>query len=604
MNQPICVLRAGSDPACGLGAEMLRCEGFPWLEEAPAEGFDSAPPGIKLFVVAGAGVSRTTAGRLAKAVNLGVSLIALAPNPALAAVFGVRVREAVVDAHLSVAGLSGWEHGDVPLLCPDDVAHPLEGGCEVAALRDLEGRRCGAGIVRVRKGAGCAWFYGYDLCETIATLRHGTGRLDPTEEISWKGPRVINGFLELSGKLPHDVPVADLHQDVLRSIVTGTLADVSLPRLWHFPEGAPAVWVVRGDGCGEEGADFEVEVVEKQGGFLTFCRPPKSRYGGELMREWHNRGHGITIEANINDITQPAVENGSGSRTAAELNADWYPAIRANLEGHRDSFMRETGLEMETFMTHSAQWTGLPMARMVRELGWRTAIPFMSYDPRILPGDRKGPYMISTALPMRYFDREAGVLDLWHLPYQNIDTIWQGIAKQPLPAEADGADLEVRYRMLGQTGEAYGAQLARFAEDAAARWHGVQVSSFHPCYVASPRPYVGSSQRALEIAMEGARAAGCRFENLERWSRFFRARAGVRLREWWSEETTIFITLESDSGIEGLTLLLPDRVKEVRLRERGDILPVRQLTLEGRTQNAVVVDLGEGSPLRVCLKKA
>ena len=31
MNQPICVLRAGSDPACDLGAEMLRCEGFPWL---------------------------------------------------------------------------------------------------------------------------------------------------------------------------------------------------------------------------------------------------------------------------------------------------------------------------------------------------------------------------------------------------------------------------------------------------------------------------------------------------------------------------------------------------------------------------------------------
>ena len=212
---------------------MLRCEGFPWLEEAPAEGFDSAPPGIKLFVLAGAGVSRTTAGRLAKAVNLGVSLIALAPNPALAAVFGVRVRGAVVDAHLSVAGLSGWEHGDVPLLCPDDVAHPLEGGCEVAALRDLEGRRCGAGIVRVRKGAGCAWFYGYDLCETIATLRHGTGRLDPTEEISWKGPRVINGFLELSGKLPHDVPVArpppgcaafDCNRDACRCVSAEALA--------------------------------------------------------------------------------------------------------------------------------------------------------------------------------------------------------------------------------------------------------------------------------------------------------------------------------------------------------------------------------------------
>ncbi len=604
MNQPIRVLHAGSGPACGLGAEVLRCEGFPWLEEARVEEFDAAPPGVELLVVAGAGVSRRAAERLAKAVAQGMSLVALTPDPELAAAFGVAIGEPVVDAHLSVTGLPGWEHGDVPLLCPDDVAHPLDGEKEVAALRDFEDRRCGAGIISVRPGKGCAWLYGYDLCETIAMLRYGTGRLDPPEDISWKGPRVINSFLELSGKLPHDVPVADLHQDVLRSIVTGALADTSLPRLWHFPEGAPAVWMVRGDGCGEEGADFEVAVVEKYGGFLTFCRPPKSRYSGALMREWHDRGHGITIEANINEITQPVVEDGSGNRTVAELNADWLPAIRANLEGHRDGFMRETGLEMETFMTHSAQWTGLPMAKMVRELGWRTAIPFMSYDPRILPGDRKGPYMISTALPMRYFDREAGVLDLWHLPYQNIDTIWQGIGKQPLPAEADTADPDARYRMLGQTGEAYGTQLARFAEDAATRWHGVQVSSFHPRYVASPRPHVGSSQQALEIAMEGARAAGCRFENLERWSRFFRARAGVRLKEWWTEGSTIFVTLESNSGMEGLTLLLPDRVKEVRLKERGDVLPVRQLTLEGRTQNAVVVDLGEGAPLRLCLKKA
>ena len=98
---------------------------------------------------------------------------------------------------------------------------------------------------------------------------------------------------------------------------------------------------MRGDGCGEEGAHVEVAVVEKYGGFLTFCRPPKSRYSGALMREWHSRGHGITIEANINNITQPAVEDGSrnptrGNRTAAELNADWLPAIRANLEGHRN----------------------------------------------------------------------------------------------------------------------------------------------------------------------------------------------------------------------------------------------------------------------------
>jgi len=258
--------------------------------------------------------------------------------------------------------------------------------------------------------------------------------------------------------------------------VTEALADTALPRLWHFSYAAPALWFVRGDGCGEAGADFEVEVMEKHGGYLSFYRPLKSRYSGELMREWHARGHGISIEANINDITQPVVEDRSGkrgrkSRAAAELNAHWLPAIRARLEQHRDAFLRETGLEMETLMIHSNQWTGLPMARLLRELGWHTALPFPSYDPRMRPGGRYGPYMISTALPMRYFDREAGVLDLWHIPYQWIDVIWQHVAGQ----QSAGKTLDPKSlrSMLGQTGEEYGAQLVWFAEDAAKRWHGV-----------------------------------------------------------------------------------------------------------------------------------
>ena len=479
----------------------------------------------------------------------------------------------------------------------------------MADLRDSSGHSSGTGIVTVRLGKGRAWLYGYDLCRTIATLRHGTGRLDPPSEChtGWKGPRVVYSFWELSGKLPHDIPVADLHQDILRSIVTEALADTALPRLWYFPEAAPALWFVRGDGCGEAGADFEVEVLETHGAYLSFCRPLKSRYSGALMREWHARGHGISIEANINDITQPVVEGPSGEkkrggRTAAELNAHWLPAIRANLEQHRDAFIRETGLEMETFMTHSAQWTGFPMARIVRKLGWHILLPFQSYDPRMRPGDRKGPYMISTALPMRAFDWEAGVLDLWHIPYQWIDVIWQHVAGQ----QSAGKTLDPKSlrSMLGQTGEEYGAQLVWFAEDAAKRWHGVQICSFHPCYVASPQPYLGSSQQALEMGLEGARAAGCRFENLERWSRFFRARASVRLTEWWTEKRNTFITLESAISIEGLTLLLPDRVTDARFRETDEEVPVREVILEGRAQRAVVVDLRTGSPLTLCLSRA
>ena len=606
MHQPIWVLRAGGDPTVDMAAEILRCEGYPWFEVLPAERFDTAPPEVRLLVIAGSGLSARAAEALVRSAAEGRALVALTPDAPLATALGTKVGAPVCDAHLQVVGLPDWEHGDLLLLCPGDVSEPLAGGEPIAELKDSEGHGYGAGVTEVRVGDGQAWLYGYDLCRTIATLHHGDGQLDPpdSKDGMWGGPRVIHSFLELSDKLPHDVPVADVHQDVLRSILRQALIGSRLPRLWHFPQGAPAVWMVRGDGCGEEGAEFEVDVVEKHGAFLTFCRAERSRYSGDLMREWHARGHGVTIEANINSITQQVVASSSAggadrNRTAAEINAECLPAIRENLERHRDSFLRETGMDMEVFMTHSAQWTGLPMARMAEELGWHTLHPFQSLDNRIRPGDDRGPYLISTALPARYFDWEAGVLDLWYVPYQWIDRIWQTVARE----QATGGDLspEALQKLIGGTGEDYGAMLARFAGEAASRWHVTQTCSFHPCYVSKSWPYLGSSQGALEMGLDGAKAAGCRFENLERWSRFFRDRAEVRLTGWRTEGETAHLTLVSEGGIEGLTLLLPDEATDVRLGETSRRLTVDDVELEGRTQRSITMDLPAGRPVTLCL---
>ena len=602
MEQPILILHAGSDPSEDLCAEVLRCEGFPWLEERPASGFDGVPPGVSLVVLAGTGVGRTIAERLAGAVSAGVSLVALAPDPAVAAAFGVSGADAVTDAHLSVTALDGWEHGDVPLLCPDDTSQPLRGGREVAALRADGGERCGSGIVSVRVGDGRAWIYGYDLCRTVATLRHGTGdvRERPAKDMGpLTGPRHIYGFFELSDKLPRDVPVCDLHQDILRTLVLSSLSDSCLPRLWHFPDAAPALWFVKGDGCGEVGADMVVRVVEEYDAYLTFNRPPVSRFGGDLMRDWHERGHGITIEANLDDVTRPVVDVSGKkvrrSRTAQDLNENALPDIRANLEAHRDSFFRDIGLEMDTICIHGCQWSGQPMAEMLVDLGWYTPTHFISHDPRMRHDERYGPYMISTALPLRYFQHGVGVLDLWHMPAQ-----WD--ESQTL-GERDSADPKSTGR-VGLSAEAYGEELTRFAEDAARRWHGCQIANFHPSYVAMSQDDPRASRRALEMGLDGARAAGCRFENQERWSRFSRARADVRLAERREEGEAVFLTLVSPGDLHGLTLLLPDRVTGARGAESGNALDVREVVLEGRRQRAVTLDLFAETPLTLRMETA
>ena len=65
----------------------------------------------------------------------------------------------------------------LPLLCPDDIAQPVERRETIAELRDIEGAAFGAGIVESRLGEGKAWLYGYDLCQAVVTFRHGDGDL-------------------------------------------------------------------------------------------------------------------------------------------------------------------------------------------------------------------------------------------------------------------------------------------------------------------------------------------------------------------------------------------------------------------------------------------
>ena len=593
MQQPVLVLRPRNDVPSQLASEILVCEGFPWLEVRTLDEFDAPPPGVELLILAGGGTSRSEADKLAASVSNGLPFISLAPDQNFAAALGLTLGSPKVNAHLRVTGLPSWEHGDLSLLCPGNLSSPITGGNPIASFVDPDGSEDGSAIVNSGPG-NLVTVFGYDLCRTIAHLRHGTGALDcPDENASlWGGPRALYGFWELSEHIPHDIPLADIHQDILRSLVRQYLP-IS-PRIWHFPDAAPSVWMVRGDGCGEEGAEIEVETVEQFDAYLTFCRPFKSRYDGDLMREWHTRGHGISIEANINHITQP-VTNGRRQRlTSVEINAAHLPEIRDHLEAHRDAFHRETGLEMEVFMTHSAQWTGLPMAEIVKELGWRTLQPFQSIDPRIRPGDEAGPFLIGTALPMRYWDHQAGVLDLWHVPYQWIDRIWQTVASNR------SSTIEELESLIGESGEDYGEKLARFAEEAATKWHVTQVSSFHPCYVSKDWPLLGSSRRALELGLAGARDAGAKFENLENWSRFIRSRAEIRLVNLEKKSDQLWWTLESGEDIEGLTLLLPETIRTVH-SDQGEVRILNK-RLEQRAQNFVVLDFVANQSRTICMK--
>lgn len=610
MNQPILVLYADDAHTTPVSAEILRCEGFPWLDARPASSFTDAPPDVELIVVAGSGTSQETAERLAAAVAGGTSLVSLAPDPALLGVFGVTAGEPIADAWLTVRQLPRWEHGSLPLLCPDDIAQPLGGGETVAELRDDEGFLLGSGIVEARLGEGKAWLYGYDLCQAVVTFRHGDGDLHerPLRDMGpLKGPRHLYSFFALSEKTTRDVPVADVHQDILRTLVAEALADTPLPRLWYFPDAAPALWFIKGDGCGENGAPVLVDIVESYDALLTFYRAPFSRYHGDLMKEWHARGHAVSIEVNLTSITQYAVqENGAQvnyGRTPEDLNENYLPALRANLQESWDVFRRETGLDVETICSHGCQWTGYPLLQIMLDFGWYTPTHFASHDPRMRRGENYGPYMIGTGLCMPYFQHGVGLTEMWHMPAQWDES--QTIGRHEDLLAGPMAETPDRVEgMVGLTSEEYGVELARFAESAATRWHVMQIANFHPVYAAGPQDHVRASRHALELGMEGAIAAGCRFENQENYSSFSRARAGVRLEESYIQDDDHFITLESEKDISELSLMLPEHVTAVMEKSTGAALPIRLSVLEGRRQRSVSIELPAARPKSLCLKTA
>ena len=67
------------------------------------------------------------------------------------------------------------------------------------------------------------------------------------------------------------------------------------------------------------------------------------------------------------------------------------------------------------------------------------------------------------------------------------------------------------------------------------------------------------------------------------------------------EGETTHITLVSGDGVDGLTLLLPENVTEVKQGNTGGRTAVDDVELEGRTQRAVTLTLPAGHPVVLSL---
>lgn len=605
--KPILILEPDANLQHAFASEILKAEGLFMFQRARIEEWDTPKPGDRTVVVALPGdYGRDHSDRLIDYLRKGGRMVAIRPSGHLAGELGVRKHAALTtqkpdptkamasipEAGAKDDGPESVEDGRVrvlpaallpscpePLLCPARTSDSIDCEGDVGArLLDRFGKDCGPAIVRKRVGKGTAVILAYDLVEAVLRLRHGSWDLDEKPEmLPLRGPRHINGLMGVSERHSRQFPLADVHQDVLREILIQLLDWPIVPRVWHLPNAQRAAAFIKSDGCGENGAPLGIELAERYGHKHNFFRAPVSRYEGRLIQEWHQRGHFMSVEFNINPVTF--------GRKVEELGEEAHCRIRQEIEEQSQRFERETGLELQDIVIHSCQWTGARTARMLEERGWRMPFHFCGHDPR-MSRTEFGPFSVASGMPMRYFDAEAGLLDLF-LQNCTMDD------SQSITGPEVGA--------LALDQFEYAEAMTRWVLESRDRWHVAHIGTFHPCYLIRPK---GDPRRTFEAAnmfYAAMSALGIELGNLGEWSEFVKARDALSMEVVMQDDRMTIIRLSAQKPIRGLTLLAEMRGLVSQILVNGKEQPLVTLEIEGRRRSSAILSLAAGQEVEVAM---
>ena len=574
-------------------AEILKAEGLFHFEALSQEQLEpSRLRDAPVVVTLRGSFGGRAGGLLMDYVREGGSLLAVMPGGELAAGLGVGRRvvvstqkedpnkqstasaeaaepEIVKDGRVVVHPASGLTVPPEPLYCPQETGQRITcDGEQLAALIDDLGKPSGPAIVRKRIGKGRACVLAYDVVGAVLRLRHGTWELDQDPQmLPLRGPRHIFGLIGIAERHSRQHPLGDIHQDLFRELLLDLHQGGVVPRIWHLPDAQRVAVFFKSDGCGEQGAPVGIELAEQYGHKHNFFRAPVSRYDGKTIRHWQQRGHFMSIEADIFPLTY--------NRRLEELDDAVHEKIRAEIEAQAQRFTDEVGLEVTDIVIHGCQWTGFRTASMLTDHGWRMPFHFCGHDPRMSRTDF-GPFSLASAMPMRYFDPEAGVLDLF---------------LQPCTFDDSQSITEPSVGTLGLNQVEYAEAAVRWVTESRDRWHVPHIGTFHPCYLVRPKGDPRRTFEAANIVYASLAAMGIETGSLQDWSRFVQARDALRVELLQSNRERTVAKLTAAEPIKGLTIIAegPRAVTGVMLDGRDQ--PLVTLEVEGRRCSAVVIHL-------------
>ena len=545
-HPPILVLldTASATPWGAYLPEVLAVEGFMAhevtdLATTPLAGVDL--DGYNIVILTSIELDPDAQDRLAAYVEAGGNLIALRPPVALAARFGLRPSEGMVnrrvrDRYLAIehdhALLRDLPcdslqfHGTLDLYTPDG-AEPL---AWVAGELDQP-----TGFVAVSlttHGEGRAAVFAYDLCTTVVRQRQGkpenssTGNnADADGDDRWSPNDLFVDQLDPRLKL---IPQADLHQDLLVRLINrmSVAPRRPIPRVWYFPDAAPGVALFNGDSDGMDREDYDtvVSAVERAGGAFTVYLmeehlaliPPNDEQG--LRARGHAFGPHVVLDF------QAGVE---------EARAE----VARALERFHDHF----GYRPLTNRGHCLIWPGWT------EMADALVADGVRMDQNFIPRRylRHG-YLNGSGLPARFIRPDGSLVDLY---------------EQNTHITDDGAVEVDKFLIPGVERQEVLRNALRMLDDCATVFHGVFQAAFHPRFTTRRAMWL------LEALVARCRDHGIPMVGGDAWVRFNDARRQVRFDAIAHDAVTGTVTFSVSAGaaIQGLTVMIPDAGDQQRL---------------------------------------
>jgi hypothetical protein len=540
-------------------AELLRLEGLNSVRVvAPGQATEADLDGAERIIVAAEPLRPETAQRLLAYVEAGGNLTAFLPDPEFAKLFGFEVtfrsllggllrieRPGFTEEALQFHGplrlfgapegaeVVAWVVDPSPLTpLPEterggtnsgsvDSPSPLRGGGRGEGSTTTDQRSLPA-ILRLRRGAGTATFFLYDLPLSVLLTRQGDPmRVHLHAGGAWHGHRAADLFVDHLDLDRAHLPQADIQCHLLRELLSDANAECGmrnaelgmgapssippsafriphsgppLPFLWYFPDLAPSALLLTSDDDWSTREQFEAlrDAAREHGAGITFYLVPGPPDAGhesivtpEYKAELEAEGHTFSLHP----VHQPPYD------------LTWRETVARQRAWYRERYGEEPGPSVRN---HCVTWSGYAQAaRWMQEAGFRYDTNHFS----VPPGTRE--YQCGGGLPARVADLDGEVLAIYEAPAQFSDETTLAAGKMAFSlnlSDDEGVAL-------------IGARLRESVEGL----HSMLCVNAHPISFAT---YSGPMWRRV---FAEANRLGVPILALERFMAFWEARAGIEI---------------------------------------------------------------------------